>query len=617
MVQTPTQHCYWLLRTLALSLVVVHAVLTWEFFGGNLDLLLQEVPLVEGQHSRLIYYGSQVARTIHEEGPTASTYDYHYQAGLTISPWNTSECRLAIIAHLLNPEFPLATYKVLLLVMWISLPWSLWIMCRVSNLGSGAISGALLLFLGCAWSPWGVQLLRQGELDVIIGTATMGLALAQMVRMYARPRWWTLPGLFGTTAVAIYFWPAILLLLAICFILFLGLLAGRLRWHRFVGLILAFLAALVVNSLWIWDCWHTWWMLADRELIFSNSLEEFFNIKANLQLMLWPGLLLVIGFLGTKTLQPGIGGRSALVWSFGIVLTTAAALLPQEIQSLHLDKVHGWWWCAVWLATIPVGKLLATMMDYLSKILGGYQQSLIVMTVLAGTAVFLFREELIRGLAQFDTLGHLKLEPTADLAQTVEQLKVHTTSDARILWEETRENATWSPLVAGYAERSLVGGLGRAESVLIEPLQVRMVNGMFLGKPMDQWSVSDLDAFARDWNIGWVATFNSTALQRWMSLPGSVVVCDLPQRGKLIRLERTSSYIREGQARISLLDPRRITFTQLQPVNGQVIVSLHHHTPMRVLNSKARVETWPQPFDGVPMLRIRLTEPMERLTIEW
>lgn len=617
MVRMPTQHCYWLLRTLALSLVVVHAVLTWEFFGGNFDALLEEVPLVEGQHSRLIYYGSQVAKTIREEGLTASTYDYHYQAGLTISPWNTSECRLAIIAHLLSPEFPLAAYKVLLLLMWLSLPWSLWIMCRVGNLGSGAISGAQLLFLGCAWSPWGVQLLRQGELDVIIGTASMGLALAQMVRMYARPRWWTLPGLFGTTATAIYFWPAILLLLLICFILFLGLLAGRLHWHRFAGLIFAFLAALAVNSLWIWDCWHTWWMLADRELILSNSMEEFFNIKANLQLMLWPGLLLVIGFLGTKTLQPGIGGRSALVWSFGIVLTTAAALLPQEIQTLHLDKVHGWWWCAVWLATIPVGKLIATMLEYLSKILGGYQQSLIVLTVLTVTAVFLFREELIQGFAQIDSLGRLKLKPSDELAQTVDRLKQHTTMDARILWEETRENAAWSPLVAGCAERALVGGLGRAESVLIEPLQVRMVNGMFLSKPIDQWSTTDLEAFSRDWNIGWIAAFNAASAQRWMSLPGSVIVSDLPQQGKLIRLARTVDYMREGQARISFEGSRRITFTQLQPVNGQMVISLHYHTPMRSLNSKAKLETWPQPFDGVPMLRIRMTEPMERLTIEW
>ena len=37
------------------------------------------------------------------------------------------------------------------------------------------------------------------------------------------------------------------MLLTICFILFLGLLAGRLPWYRFVGLIVSFLAAIAIK----------------------------------------------------------------------------------------------------------------------------------------------------------------------------------------------------------------------------------------------------------------------------------------------------------------------------------------------------------------------------------
>lgn len=615
--RTGPRHCYWFLRTLALSLVVIHSVLTWQLFGSNWDQILEETPVVDGQHARLLYYGKHVAEAVCQEGLTATTYDPQYQAGLTISPWASIESRLAVLAHLLSTEHAYATYKVMLFLMWLSLPWSVWCMCRVGNLGSGAISGALILFLGCAWSPWGIQMLRQGETDVIIGTAAMGLALAFMTRSYARPRWWTLAGWFGSAATALYFWPATLVLLLICFILFLGLLAGRLPWARFLGLVVCFFAALAVNAFWMRDCWQTWWMLADRELIIASSFHDLFNLKANLQLMIWPGLLLVIGFLGTRTLRQGIGGRSALVWSFGIVLTSAAALLPQEIESLHLDKAHGWWWCSVWLATIPVGKLLALIMDRVSRYLGSYQRSMLVMTFLLGTLGVLFREELATVVVRINESGPIQLQQPVALSQTVEKLRQQTTAEARILWEETVGNAAWSPLLPRMLQRSFVGGLGRAESVSIESLQVRLSHGSLIGKSMELWSQNDLTQFTNDWNIGWVCAFQAESIQRWLAVPNTIVVAELPSGGKLIRLPRQFNYCKQGQAVLNFTAPRRMTLTDLVPENGQVVLSLHHHATMHTVNNKAKLDTWQHAYDGIPMLRIRLNGPMERLTIEW
>ncbi len=617
MERTSPPNCCWFLRTLALSLVVVHSLLTWQHFGSNWELLLDESPVVDGQHARLLYYGQQVAQSIRQEGITATTYDHHFQAGLTISPWASIESRLAVLARMISSEHPLATYKILLFIMWLSLPWSLWIMCRVGNLGSGAISGALLLFLGCAWSPWGIQLLRHGETDVIIGTAAMGLALANMARSYARPRWWTIIGWFGTSATALYFWPATLLLLTICFILFLGLLAGRLPWSRFVGLIAAFLGAIAINIFWMRECWNTWWMLADRETIVASSFHDLFNLKANLQLMIWPGLLLVIGFLGTRTLRKGIGGRSALVWSFGIVLTSAAALLPQEIESLHLDKDYGWWWCSVWLATIPVGKLLASFMEKISIKLGGYQRGMLVMAVLFGTLGFLFREEIARLIVRLEEQGTVQLQVPAVMNETVEKLRQLTTDEARILWEETPENGVWSPLLPSQVERSFVGGLGRAEVVNIEPLQVRLAMGSLMGKSIELWNQSDLTAFINDWNIGWVCAFQAVSIQRWLAMPGAIVVAELPQGGKLIRLPRRFSYCKQGHATLNFTGQRRLILTNLVPQDGQVVLSLHYHATMHTVNNKARLDTWQHAFDGIPMLRLRISGPMERLTIEW
>ncbi|HQR41353.1 MAG TPA: hypothetical protein PLX97_01685, partial [Gemmatales bacterium] len=362
---------------------------------------------------------------------------------------------------------------------------------------------------------------------------------------------------------------------------------------------------------------HTWWMLADRELLVSNGIEEYFNIKANLQLMLWPGLLLVVGFLGTRTMREGIGGRSALVWSFAIVLTATAALLPQEIEALHLDKMHGWWWCSVWLATIPVGKLLAYIMEHVSRMLGSYQRAMLVFTVLLGTLGGLFQDELARLVVQVGETSSLTLHPPKMLQESIEKLHQHTTDEARILWEEVKGNASWSPLLACQAQRSFVGTLGRAEQVLIEPLQVRLTNGALQGKPIELWRNSDLVNFATDWNIGWVAAFHNESITRWKQLQGARVVASLPLGGVLIRLDRPFTYCKQGQAELAFVEPRRLTLHNLVPDNGQVVLSLHYHATMRTSNNKVSLETWQQAYDGIPMLKLRLSGPMERLTIEW
>lgn len=609
--------CPWLLRTLALCLVVIHVILTWQLFGSHYEPLLEETPLIEGQHARLLYYGEQVAQAVRLKGIAASVYDPRIQAGLTISPWASIESRLALFAFLTVPDHPLATYKLLLLFTWLSLPISLWLMCRICNLSSGAITAALLLFLGCAWSPWGVQLIKQGETDVIIGSAAMGIALGFIVRSYARPRWWTKPGLFLSMTVSVYFWPATLILLLVCFILFLGLLAGRLPWPRFLGLVFAFFASLAINAFWMRECWRTWWMIADRETLLPSSWHELFNLKSNLQLMIWPGLLLVIGFLGTRTLRTSIGGRSALVWSLGIVLTAGAALLPQEIETFHLDKLHGWWWCSVWLATVPVGKLIAYLLTAFCRLVGGTQRGILVMTVLLGTLGVLFREELARGVVKVEEIGTLHMQTPAIVYEVVHRLRQHTTDDARILWEETKTNAAWAPLLPRMIDRFWVGSLGRAEQVLLDPLQVRLVEGSLLSKPMEQWRISDLNALANDWNIGWVVAFHPESILRWKAHPSTEVVAELPNGGRLFRLNRPFTYCKQGQAQWSFTAPRRLTLTNLVPENGHVVLSLHCHTTMRSMNNKAILEKWQQAFDSVPMLKIRLPGPMERLTIEW
>jgi hypothetical protein len=345
--------------------------------------------------------------------------------------------------------------------------------------------------------------------------------------------------------------------------------------------------------------------------------DQLFNLRTNLQLLLWPGLLLVVGFLATASLRRGIGGRSAFVWSTGIVLSSLAALLPQEIESLHLDKSHGWWWCSVWLAAIPVGKLLALIMEGVSRVLGGHRRALVVFALLASAGAWWLEPQLVRLVSVVTAYRPLQIEEPHELQQTVETLRRHTTQEGRILWEETARTATWSALLPERTERSLVGGLGRAQPVRLETLQVRLQESSLITRSVEDWNDHELATFADTWNLGWVAAFQPITQRRLAQWGVAETIADLPGGGKLYRLKRKLSLCRVGQARLSETQPHQMTFTDLVPENGQVVLSLHAHRRMRVTNDRAKLETWTQPYDGTPMVRIRVPGPMERLTIEW
>ena len=211
----------------------------------------------------------------------------------------------------------------------------------------------------------------------------------------------------------------------------------------------------------------------------------------------------------------------------------------------------------------------------------------------------------------------LHIEEPQELTQTVDILRRETTQEGRILWEETARSAAWSALLPDRADRSLVGGLGRAQPVRLETLQVRLHEGGLIGRSIEDWSDHELATLADTWNLGWVAAFQTITQRRLGQWPLAEAVADLPSGGRLFRIKRQLSFCRIGQAQLSAVYRNQMTFTDLVPDNGQIVLSLHAHRGMRVTNDRAKLETWTQPYDGTPMVRIRLPGPMERLTIEW
>jgi hypothetical protein len=607
----------WLLRALAVLLFIAHAALTLYLLGGSIDPLLDDQPLLEGAHAAKFYHGLQVAQAVRERGLSAAIYDPAYQAGYLMPPWATMDSRVAAMACWLAPEHPQRAYKLGVILIWLALPGCLWLMCRIGNSGSGAICAALLLFVTSAWSPWGLALVRNGEMDVLLGTAALGLALSAMVRCYARPRWWPVPLGLLANAAAFYFWPVTIGLLFICFLLLLSLLAGRLPWPRFWGLIFAMLGGIALNSVWLHEAWQSWWMLGESEARAVVQMNQSVNIKENLQLLIWPGLLLVVGYLCTATLRPAIGGRSALVWSTAIVLTALAAIGPLEIDNLQLGKTHGWWWCSMWLAALPIGKFAAVLLESASRLIGGRAKLCLLITLLAAGAVLALPRQTQLAYEQMIPASPLSIGKTPDLLATIDLLHQQTTPQGRILWEETPATAAWAPLLPWMAERPFIGGLGCAEPTNLEMLQLRLIQGTMQGRSLELWSDVDLQSLSDTFNVGWIVAFHPTSQQRLKQWPMAELVAMLPRNGKLYRLNRSVSYCRQGKAQVLTADPHRITLTNIVPEEGEIVLSFHWHPKMRVSNARIKLESWQQPYDGVPMIRLKVPDEMSRLTIQW
>src|SRR5262249_52815297 len=151
----------------------------------------------------------------------------------------------------------------------------------------------------------------------------------------------------------------------------------------------------------------------------------------------------------------------------------------------HLGKSNGWWWCAMWLAALPIGKCVAILFEWISRrVVGGRGKTALLCAFLFTGMAIAFQDRVRQITREIVPNTPLCIGTSADLLAGVELLHRQTTPAGRILWEEIPETSSWSPLLSWLAERPLVGGLGRAEPVNIETLQVRLVQGTMLGRSL-------------------------------------------------------------------------------------------------------------------------------------
>jgi hypothetical protein len=202
-------------------------------------------------------------------------------------------------------------------------------------------------------------------------------------------------------------------------------------------------------------------------------------------------------------------------------------------------------------------------------------------------------------------------------AHVVETLVAKTTPDARILWED-RDNCHWPALLASLTDRAYLGGLdpdGRVEHMF-----ARLCDGKLAGQDLAAWSDDQLREFAERYNVGWVVCWTKASVRRWQAASFARKIGDLSDgesEGILFKLDRQPTYFLKGRGQWVLADATRIALADVVPEDGEIILSLHAQSRMRVSPSYVQFEKFVDLQDPIPFVRLRTPGPVARISIIW
>jgi hypothetical protein len=390
-------------------------------------------------------------------------------------------------------------------------------------------------------------------------------------------------------------------------------------WH--VGLLLAGAGAVAGNWPWLQEAARSWWIQADTAAATPTEPVTLYGLLDAVQHSplftddLHRGLAIAVlagSVLGLLALRSTLAPRTL---GAAIVGYIALALFGEAWEPLRRMEPSRFFFTGLLLGTIPAVQGIVSGFDYLGRVTGStLRGALICLTLLSGAGVGLY--------PQLEALGQrcVRLEPLplgtpAEVRSSLATIQKQTTSDARILWEETHDTDRWSPLLPVFTERCYVGGLG--EGALIEHAAVRLGHGHLAGRPLSDWSDAELADFCRRYNIGWVVCRTPGAMTRFGNSSVVSASTALADGSKLYKLNRQPSYFLLGQGKVLHCDRRALALGDLTPVDGHIVLSFHYHPGILASTDRVRVGKEPQLYDSIPFIRLRVPGPMSRLTLYW
>jgi hypothetical protein len=581
-----------------------------------------ERPILSGRHPLHLYHGTLGADAF-RKSRTATCYDPAFQAGYPKTPVFDGGSRPAEVFALVGGRgYNPGAYKLGVFIFLLLVPVAFIAAARGAGLPAGAavIAGGAGVLLG--WSPAVRHMLADGQLDFLAA----GLAAAVFVPWLGR--YAKTPGVESWTVLAVlaavgwYAHPLVWICLAPVLFIFYLVFAPRHGpgWH--LGLAGITSAGVVPNAWWLVD-WAKYWWLRQPSAQDNVPLPEWAAIfgapcdYAGLCVGLPGGPLIpLVAVVGVVLLWLTHHRAAAGLSVVAVVLAVASARLAATWPRVPADVPTR-------VAPLAVAFLVPAAAFGAWELLGRLRLAG-VGAVAASVGLFLAGwadgpgEPLARGL-------NVRAEPlvigfTNEQKELLAAIEEHTTSEARILWEdEARPGGSWSALLPLYTNRSFLGGLDTGAE--IEHGYCSMCNEQLNGRPLAEWSDAELTDFCRWYNVGWVACRGARTAERWSRYPQAKVAARLTENGErvlLFAIDRPRSYILSGHATWESADTARIVLTDVRPnADGHVVLSLHAFEGLRVYPSYVRLDTVKDTADPIGHIRLHTPGPVPRVTLVW
>jgi hypothetical protein len=126
-----------------------------------------------------------------------------------------------------------------------------------------------------------------------------------------------------------------------------------------------------------------------------------------------------------------------------------------------------------------------------------------------------------------------------------------------------------------------------------------------------------LQDYCERYNVGWVVCWSEPARRRFRSWPKAATMAELDDGspGALFRVGRQPSFTLTGSARVLSSDAAGIVLGDVVPRDGKVVLSLHYQSGLVAAPARVIVEPEIDPLDPIPFVRLRLEEPVARVTL--
>jgi hypothetical protein len=612
--------------------------MTLGLFGADhtLDPVLDPRPVLSGRHPLHLYHGTLGARVFLARG-SLSCYDPAFHAGYPKTPVFDGGSRPAELAlTLAGGNYRPAAYKIGLAVLCAAVPWLLLTAARGAGLswGGGCLAAGLGLLVW--WGQPCREALEAGDVDVLMAGALTVAQAGLLLGYHRRP---TVGGLLGVVASSFLGWlayPFLMALLLPPFLIYYLSVGARhtLPWHA--GLLVGLVAAVGANAFWLLDWLEYWWIRVPLRLEAPVLAHRTFRTVWEAPLWGAPvdkalACLLIVAALAGGAVFNQTGRRPA-ARLFGL---TAAGLLLLAVGGIAGEPL-GRFGTATLLApgllfaAVPAAHGLAAALNLVRRGAGVAGGLLAAAAPVAAVAYFAPGYGCVwetRLLAP----APLRIGLSQEQEAVVVALEAHTDATARVLWEDRpgpRLATRWTALLPLLTGRNFVGGLDPEAG--IEHAAAGLSGSTLAGRPLDEWTDAQLRDYCDRYNVGWVVCWSDRArerFRRWAERDGKALtrtaaVKDEGSEGTLFTVGRRHTFALRGAAQWLGADAHRIVLGDVVPEKGEVLLSLHYQAGMRAAPGRVRVEpaevvTPDNPDSPLPFVRLRVEEPVTRVTLTW